>query len=112
MRDVPRSAAWGKWWAAGSVLSVTLPVRLAPSDGSGEADDRGQTVLKTERFDNDPGWDGHNNCVVPKLVKTVHQGCGYRTTNFAGKEKGEIGGTIWRSATPAYYAAEIPTRTL
>jgi hypothetical protein len=91
---------------------VALPVALAVGAGRGGADDRPQPALKTERFDKDPGWEGHNNRVRPEVVKTVHQGFGYRTTNFAGKEKGEIGGTIWRSATTAYYAAEIPARTL
>jgi hypothetical protein len=112
MRKGPRPAARGKWWGAVGLLCVTLPVGLAAGAGNAGADDRPQAVLKTERFDNDPGWEGHNNRVVPQVAKTVRQGFGYRTTNFAGKDKGEIGGTIWRSATPAYYAAKIPTRTL
>ena len=93
-------------------LCLALSIGSVGFAECGFADERPQPALKTERFDKDPGWEGHNNHVTPKLVKTVHQGFGYSQTNFAGKEKGEIGGTIWRSATPAYYGAKIPTRTL
>ena len=67
---------------------------------------------KSEDFDKDPGWDGFNNHIEAKAGKTVKQDFGYRESNFAGKEKGEIGGTIWRSMTPASYAAKIEPRTL
>jgi hypothetical protein len=85
---------------------------LAAGVGIARADDVPKPALKSESFDKDPGWEGHNNRVVPEHVKTVQQAFGYSTTNFAGKEKGEIGGTIWRSATPAYYAAKVPAKTL
>lgn len=99
---------------------MTLPMRYlvlmalvtAAAVGVVAADERQATTLKTESFDKDPGWEGHNNRVVPKTVKTVQQGFGFSATNYAGKEKGEIGGTIWRSATPAYYGAKIPDKTL
>jgi WD40 repeat protein len=68
--------------------------------------------LKTETFDRDPGWEGHNNRIVPEKPLIVTQDFGYSATNHAGKSAGEVGGTIQRSTTPAYYAAEIPTRTL
>src|SRR5687768_13334286 len=64
-------------------------------------------ALKTETFDRDPGWEGHNNHIVPKEVLKVTQDFGYSATNHAGKAAGEIGGHIQRSTTPAYYAAEI-----
>ncbi len=67
---------------------------------------------RTQSFDNDPGWDALNNRIVPDLVRTATQDFGYSATNFAGKEKGEIGGKVWRSTTPASYAAEIPAKTL
>jgi hypothetical protein len=89
-----------------------LGLLLFISPATGGADDQPKTVLKTEHFDKDPGWEGFNNRIVPKVIKTVQQGFGYSATNFAGKEKGEIGGTIWRSSMPAYYAAKIPERTL
>ena len=79
---------------------------------AGELPELPKTVRKTEYFDRDPGWEGHNNRVMPKVVKSVQQDFGYRATNFAGKAKGEIGGTIWRSPTLASYAAEIPAKTL
>lgn len=68
--------------------------------------------LKTEAFDRDPGWEGHNNRIVPEKPLIVTQDFGYRATNHAGKAAGEIGGSIQRSTTPAYYAAEIPAKTL
>src|SRR6266542_742764 len=68
--------------------------------------------LKQEQFDRDPGWEGHNNRIVPKTIKTVHQDFGYSPTALAGKEKGEIGGTIWRSSKQASYADKIPVKTL
>jgi len=71
-----------------------------------------KTVYKSERFDSDPGWEGHNNRIAPSVAKTVQQDFGYRATSFAGKAKGEIGGTIWRSPTLASYAAKIPAKTL
>jgi hypothetical protein len=87
-------------------LQAVLPL------SAGERPDLSKTIMKTEHFDKDPGWEGHNNRVVPKVVKTVQQDFGYRATNFAGKAKGEIGGTIWRSPTLASYAAKIPAKTL
>ncbi len=70
------------------------------------------TTLKTESFDRDPNWEGYNNRATPKHIRAVAQDFGYGTSNFAGKEKGEIGGRIWRSATRASYAAAIPSKTL
>lgn len=70
-------------------------------------------ALKTESFDRDPGWEGHNNHVVPKKVLMVKQDFGYSATHFAGKAAGEMGGVIQRSTTPASYAAPLaPARTL
>lgn len=71
-----------------------------------------QSGTKTESFDHDPGWDAHNNRVVPKKPKTVVQNFGYSQTHHAGKAAGEIGGQVWRASEPAYYADNIGTRTL
>src|SRR3954452_7108005 len=79
---------------------------------TGFSQDRPAPVLKSESFERDPGWEGHNNRLKPKGDKTVRQDFDYCPTNIAGKEKGEIGGTIWRSPSRAYYAAPIPTKTL
>src|SRR5437870_8049087 len=69
-------------------------------------------ALKNESFDQDPGWEGFNNRVTPKRIPTVTQDFGYSPSNFAGTEKGEIGGQVWRSSTRASYAASIRSKTL
>ncbi len=69
-------------------------------------------LLKTETFDRDPGWEGHNNHIVPEKPLIVTQDFGFSATNHAGKAVGEIGGSIQRSTTPAHYAAEISAKTL
>ncbi|WP_428937935.1 hypothetical protein [Fontivita pretiosa] len=65
---------------------------------------------KTETFDRDPKWDGHNNrpTVEPR---TVRQDFGYSRTSHAGGKPGEIGGFISPAGEPAYYALPIPTAT-
>jgi hypothetical protein len=70
-----------------------------------------ETVARTEHFDRDPGWEGHNNHVTRPPV-TVTQDFGFSATNKAGKAAGEIGGQVWRSTTPAYYADRISPRGL
>jgi hypothetical protein len=75
----------------------------------------GQTsfaAVKQEPFDRDPHWEGFNNRVTPKKIPTVVQDFGYRDSNVSGKERGEIGGKVWRSSTRASYAAKIPRKTL
>src|SRR5947209_16252334 len=77
-----------------------------------QADDQPGTVQKSEHFETDPGWEGLNNRVVPAKLVTVTQDFGYSPTNFAGKEKGEIGGRVQRAGRPAYYADKIAVKTL
>jgi hypothetical protein len=67
-------------------------------------------AMRQNAFDSDPHWQGSNNRMTPDRVAT--QDFGYSATNFAGKEKGEIGGEVQRSTVPAYYAEKIVTRTL
>jgi len=82
-------------------------VLLAPTFGAADP------AVKTAGFDQDPGWEGYNNHVVPdKKIPTVRQDFGYAATNFAGKAAGEIGGSIQRCATPASYAAKVTPKTL
>lgn len=76
------------------------------------ADDKPKTRLKTEHFDKDPDWEGFNNRVVPSKHRQTTEDFGYSLTNFASKEKGELGGLVQRSAKPAYYAEQIPAKTL
>lgn len=75
--------------------------------------DANPPALKTEHFDHDPGWEGHNNRVTSKKPAQVKQDFGYSATNHAGRASGEMGGTIQRSTKPASYAAALtPTKTL
>src|SRR5678815_3099195 len=72
---------------------------------------------RVQNFDRDPGWEGLRNRFEATRVNKksglgVEQDFGYRDTNFAGKEMGEIGGVVQRSVTPAYYAATIAPKTL
>ena len=85
---------------------------MAASEGRLMSQEQPGTILKTERFDRDPGWEGRNNHIVPEKIPTVTQDFGYSRTHFTGKEAGEMGGQVWRSTTPAFYAAKIPPRTL
>lgn len=67
---------------------------------------------RTENFDNDPNWDGHNNrAAKPKPMK-VKQDFGYSATAHAGGKKGEIGGFMTPAAEPSYYAKVLPGYTL
>ena len=86
------------------LVLATCPLRAAAP---------GEPGLKTEHFDHDPGWEGYNNHIVPANAKIMKQDFGYSSTSFAGKAKGEIGGTIQRASKPAFYAAPLaPAKTL
>ncbi len=60
-----------------------------------------------QNFDNDPGWEGINNRVVCSDCPTITQDFGWLPTDHTGAGSGEIGGIIWKSTTPAYYAMPI-----
>ncbi|MBI1918656.1 MAG: hypothetical protein HYS12_28515, partial [Planctomycetes bacterium] len=64
---------------------------------------------RTERFDKDPGWEGHNNRAAQP--RTVRQDFGYSRTAHAGGKAGEVGGFISPAAEPAYYAKKVARRT-
>src|SRR5262245_4980607 len=66
---------------------------------------------RTEFFDKDPGWDGHNNRYAIPEKSNVRQDFGYSRTNHAGGQVGEIGGFITAAAEPAYYAKRIDPKT-
>lgn len=93
-------------------MAMGMLVALAVAVGVGVARDTPKPILKTEHFDKDPGWEEHNNRIVPKKVLMVKQDFGSSETHFAGKAKGEMGGVIQRSTTPASYAAKIAAKTL
>ena len=89
-------------------LVILMPLAAALGRGA----DPAKPVTKSESFDRDPGWEGHNNRIVPARLPTVVQDFGYSKTSFAGREKGELGGRITRASEPAYYADKIGPVTL
>ncbi len=95
-----------------TTLILAIVSLLATGEQTLRAEDRAKTSLKTEHFDRDPGWEGHNNHIVPKKIPTVKQDFGYSATQFTGKAAGEIGGRVTRTTKPAYYAAKITPKTL
>ena len=65
---------------------------------------------REEKFDKDPGWDGHNNRSAKP--QTIRQDFGWSGgTAHAGGGAGEIGGRIFPAAEPAFYARKISPRT-
>src|SRR3954454_7036775 len=87
-----------------AVIGTAAILGIADSAGAADANASG---LKRENFDKDPDWEGFNNRVVPRRPKIVKQDFGYSATNHAGRALGEMGGTVQRSTTPAYYAVKI-----
>jgi hypothetical protein len=72
---------------------------------------RGAEELET--FDIDPRWEGFRNRLVPETLPVTRQSFGYRLSQKAGGSgKGEIGGWVQRSTTPAWYATPVPPVTL
>src|SRR4051794_41945445 len=63
-------------------------------------------VQVRQDFVSDPHWEGLNNRVVCDNCPTIHQDFGWSPTKQFGGE-GAISGTIWRSRTPAHYAAKV-----
>src|SRR5262249_45287421 len=85
------------WGVLLGVLTLSLPARGAE-----------RTTLVHESFDTDPKWEGQHNRLVPDPPPVTRQHFGWSETNHAGgKAKGEIGGRVQRSATPATYAMAI-----
>lgn len=67
---------------------------------------------EVEHFDKDPKWESYRSRLVPNPAPIVRQDFGWRNDNHAkGEQRGEIGGWIQRSITPAYYAKEIEPKT-
>src|ERR1051325_812711 len=67
---------------------------------------------RTEHFDRDPAWDGHNNRAAPPEPRMIKQDFGYSPTAHAGGTAGGIDGLITPAGEPAYYAKKIPAATL
>jgi len=93
-------------------MTARLPKRLGAATvlsccliGQAAAEER------TQRFDTDPGWDGHNNRATVPAIRTVRQDFGYSRTANAGGMAGEIGGFISPAAEPAWYARKLGTKS-
>src|SRR6185436_9797988 len=66
-------------------------------------------LLKTERFDTDPGWDSRNNRASDPGPRQIVQNFGFSSsTTNAGGAAGEIGGFITPAGETAYYGKAIP----
>jgi hypothetical protein len=66
---------------------------------------------RTDHFDADPGWEGHNNRSQAEL-RPIAQDFGYTAEKVFGSAAGAIGGMIFPDGLPAYYAKEIPVTNL
>jgi len=64
---------------------------------------------RTDTFDTDPGWEGHNNRSQAEL-RPIAQDFGYTPGKIFGDALGAIGGVIYPDGLPAYYAKEIPLK--
>src|SRR5690349_11828468 len=93
-------------------LGMSMLVAFAAAVAPARAEERPEESIRMQAFDKDPGWEGHNNRLLPEVLPTVVQDFGYSDTNFAGTSKGEVGGKVVRCMAPGYYAAEIGTKTL
>jgi len=94
-------------------LVVQVMVGLVVSAASFDVREAGAQQVRRQSFDSDPGWEAVNNRIEPTSKLVVKQDFGYSaTTNFAGKTVGEVGGSVQRSTTPAYYALPIKPKTL
>lgn len=71
-----------------------------------------ETVQVGADFSADPKWEGRNNVPAASACVVKTPDFGYSPTRHAGGADGEIGGRVWRSLTPAYYAKKIAARTL
>src|SRR5947208_14291559 len=60
-----------------------------------------------EDFSSDPGWDFVNNRVQASDPPTVKEDFGWSASDHTGSGTGELGGMIWQSRTPAYYAMPL-----
>lgn len=68
----------------------------------------GDLMQVREDFSKDPGWDWKNNRVVAEDPPVIKQDFGWAATNYTGAaDTGEIGGKMWMSTTPAYYAMPL-----
>jgi len=82
-----------------AVFAGVCVLLLVSGGRSVPAVESGALLLKTEHFDRDPGWDWSNNRVEASDPPTVTQDFGW--------SPGRIGGTVWKSTTPAWYGMPL-----
>ena len=90
-----------------TILCLALILFAGIIDGMSAAPAPVELVQVRQDFSSDPGWDNWNNRVVGENCPTVVQDFGWSPTSHFDGKPGEIGGTIWRSTTPAWYAMPI-----
>ena len=71
------------------------------------ASGQGSLVQVHQDFSRDPGWEWKNNRIVAEDPPVIKQDFGWSPTDHLGTGTGEIGGTIWLSRTPSWYALPI-----
>ena len=86
---------------SGSLIAFVFIINLSAQT----SDVKIETIR--ENFDQDPGWEGVNNRAVCSDCPTISQNFGWLPGDHNGTGAGEIGGTIWKSTTPAYYAMPL-----
>jgi len=87
---------------AGGLIVGSLLI-FVPASRPAETD----LIQVHEDFSNDPGWEGRQNRIIAKDPPIVKQNFGWAATSHTGSRPGEIGGTIWQSRTPAWYALAL-----
>src|SRR6185437_9254336 len=112
MKSSTRRQSMNKPGAVTMMLACMSFAALAVQGNIARAEEPAKATIKSESFDHDPSWEGHNNRIVVKKMPTVRQDFGYSSTGFAGKAPGEMGGLVARASEPAYYADKIGPRTL
>jgi hypothetical protein len=88
---------------SGRILTCFLLLSALFFGSSGDGDLR----QVFQDFSEDPGWEGVNNRIVCADPPEIIQDFGWHPAAGSVQGAGEIGGTIWRSVTPAYYAMPL-----
>lgn len=89
--------------AVALVHGPLLPALPAPTQAA---------TTRSQSFDADPAWDGHNNRSRAFEPRKVVQDFGWSQTAYAGGQAGEVGGFISPDAKPAYFAKSLPAKSL
>ncbi|MGD9854537.1 MAG: hypothetical protein AB7U20_06250 [Planctomycetaceae bacterium] len=64
-------------------------------------------------FDDDPEWIGEGNSAeFEERIIRPHHDYGFSPTDYAGGQRGEIGGVIFRDERPSYYGVDVGRLTL